>query len=403
MTIRSYETRGQVLYTLATGTPASASNAMGLLQEVQLDHQFGGAIAMDAGLALEQDVDVFGYEYPASEMGLTQTVTYHNTTVAPVMQATGFNLQSEATFKYGVRNLSVESVMGLTQSANTTKEYSVTTVMGLTQEAFRSYTPSNDLALTNIVEWGYGFDAESILGLVETLEFDQVLNKSMTESLDLEQAVAWFIENPCARYQFKQFHGTGGVAPQDQKLNYTNTFLIQSLDDGQVVELRNPETDNRRRYAFNRVNRRFLDGTPDVYSDDNWVTEQTQIYTIVALKRADLDTLFTFLLDNLGREVLVKDWKGVTWIVIITNPGEVYTEDGEGRWTIEFEVVGESVDGEYLVEHMGLDSDLSRAGSIYTRQTASTDGLTTRVLREPFPIDAGMALSGAASFTIVGP
>lgn len=405
MTVRVYQVTGQVLYTLFDGTAGVAESEMALSQEVSFQTLPSGIIFFDAGLALEQEVDVFGLiTMPPedTEMALTQTVVASYPKRPTTLDK--FGLEQEVDWRYGTRNISVEHVMGLTQDLRLSVPISVETVMGLTNEASRHTLPvDEELNLQSEVDWGYGKDAITELGLVEILEFDQILNKSGDANMGLEQAVAWFMESPCIRKQFQSFHGSGGVAPAQPKLNYTNTFLIQSIDDGTIVELRNPEMDNRRRYAFNRVNRTFFDGTPDIYSDDSWITEQTQIYTIIALKRDDLDTLFTFLLDNLGREVLVKDWKGVTWIVIITNPGEVYTEDGEGRWTIEFEVVGEPIDGEFVVNQMRLDDDLSRAGSIYTRLAESADGLTQHSFPQPLPIDSGMGMVGAASFTVETP
>jgi hypothetical protein len=151
-----------------------------------------------------------------------------------------------------------------------------------------------------------------------------------------------------------------------------------------------------------------LDGSPDVYADDDWAVDQEQVYTVVATKRTDLDTVQSFLIDNLGREIVVKDWKGVSWIVIVTNPGEVYTEDNEGYWTLVFQTTGDSVDGELVYDRLGLLEDLSRAGSIWTRQGTHDLGFTDRANRyyEETVVDDPLlsaSLSDEATFTVETP
>jgi hypothetical protein len=101
----------------------------------------------------------------------------------------------------------------------------------------------------------------------------------------------------------------------------------------------------------------------------------------VGQKRADLESLYTFLQDNLGREIIIKDWKGVTWVVVVTNPGDLYTEDSEGYWTLNFEVEGSAFDGEWFFSFLNLDETLSRAGSIYNRSASHGTVVTDNVGR----------------------
>lgn len=359
----------------------------------------GYPVAQDLGLTDEASSML--HQGVASDLGLSDVATYELAELAQsVTQSLG--LSDEVQFGYLVRNFSLEDDLGLSDAVGLAIDRAIADDLGLTDYA--SWTDiRQDLGLTDSAEWGYGFDAENDLGLTDVADFDQILNKSITQGPVVEQAVAWYIEDRCARLQFKQFHGEGGVEPADQKLNYTNTFHIRSLDDGTILTLRNPETDDRRRTAFNRVNRSFFDGTADIFTDDNWVTEDTWIYTLVAVKRADLDSLQTFLQDNLGREVLIKDWRGVTHRVIITNPGEVYTEDAEGYWTIDFEVVGDELEGEFVFDVDPLSDDVSRAGSIYGRSGTDSNILTDRLFRNDIAAENTLSMTDEATFTIETP
>lgn len=416
MTIRTYQYSVTVLQQGANTIIRSVEQDLGLTdwigpprKDVQQDLELqdfgvyyilkgdGYFVAQDLGLTdeassmLHQDV--------SDDLGLSDAATYNLAELAQSV-AQDLGITDAVSYGYKVRNFSIEDDLGLSDTVGLAYDYGVTDDLGLTDYA--SWTDiRQDLGLTDVAEWGYGFDVEQDLGLSDEAEFKQILNKSITHGPIIEQAVAWYIEDRCARFEFKQFHGEGGVAPADKKLNYTNTFLIQSLDDGTLIRLRNPETDDRRRTSFNRVSRSFFDGTADIFTDDNWVTEDSFIYTLTAVKRADLDTLQTFLQDNLGREVLIKDWKGVTHSVIILNPGEVYTEDGEGYWTIDFEVVGDELEGEFVFDVNIVEDDVSRAGSIWVRSGTDSNILSDRLFRNDISAENALGLTDSATWTIV--
>lgn len=422
MTIRTYQYQVQALVTAPSGSDflRSATSALSLLQDAYVGEQrsaetilalvgqavwvnlpFDGVLA-ESQLNLQQTVSAHGFVTVETALNLSSVAEAQFPIIENISQP--LNLGSVASFRVNPINKTVESDLNLQQTLTRDMPISVTTALGLTSVAFRSYTPESDLNLVQVAEWGYGFDAESVISLTGTVDVDKILNQSVTSPNVVSQAVTYFVESPCGKKQFQAFHGEGGIPPKDNPLNYTNTFHIVSLDDGEILTLRNPETDDVRRYSSNRVNREFMDGTRDVFVDPSWVTEQTQLYTIVALKRTELDLLLPFLLNNLGREVLIKDWAGVSWIVIITNPGEVYTEDSEGYWTVDFEVVGEQVDGEYIVEHLDIQTALSKAGSIYTRSGDGTMVLVSKANLQYF-LDAtsDVTLTGDASFTIESP
>lgn len=396
MTIRAYQYTVQVLVT-ASGFNYTVEQDLGLTQEatdgvrrnvtqdlgindgVSLLQFAGNSDSIEQELNLTQEAKAFGYETVENELGLTQNASREVFGTKVVPQA--LNLTSTAEFGFAVKNVSPENELGLTQEAVITFTPNITSNLNLSSIAFRAWTASNDLGLTQTVSAGVGYNVESDLDLTSTVFLNKILNQGLSHSNAVEQAFTYFIESSCNRYSYNRFHGAGGVAPSIRKLSYSNTFYLQSVDGGTVVQLRNPEMDDRQRYAFNRVNRNFFDGSPDIFSDDNWVTEQSQIYTVVANKRSDLESLYTFLQDNLGREIILKDWKGVTWVVVVVNPGELYTEDSEGYWTLSFDVEGEALEGEWFFNYLDLAQTVSRAGSTYNRSVTHSsvvDGLVGR-------------------------
>lgn len=401
MTIRSYQVTVQALVT-ASNLSFSVSHALGLVSEAtdgvrrNPESELGLAQAatwllqpsngdsVESELNLQQEAKAFGFEGVESPLGLSSVATRDILATKVVPQA--LNLNSEVEYRYGVRNLDVETTLSLSSVVNRTFIENVTSFLTLGSSGERIFTPNNDLNLTSTAEFGFGREAESDLDLTSLVELNKVLTQSITNDNVVSQACTYFIESPCNRYNFNRFHGEGGVEPATARLNYQNTFYLQSIDDGTLIELRNPETDDRRRYAFNRVNRNFFDGSPDIFSDSNWAVEQSQIYTIVANKREKLEPVHTFLQDNLGREIIIKDWKGVTWVVIVTNPGDLYAEDGEDYWTLNFDVEGEAFDGEWFIDRLNLEQTPSRAGSIYNR-SASHGSVVEQNLGRAYDVD----------------
>ena len=339
----------------------------------------GGVITILDDLGLTDEVSLADVREVADPLNVTDVATFVFGTIR-VPARSDLLLSDSVEYGYLIRNFHPVDTLGLTQLMGLARDFAVTQALGVTDEA-RFTGTSNVLGLTDVALFGKGKVASNQLIMTQSVDVIQGLNKGIAHELSLVQSVAYYSEAPCYRYAFKTFHGVGGVEPQEKALNYTSKLLMQSIDTGQLVELKNPETDDKRRLAFNRVNRRFFDGTADVFTDDAWVTEQTQVYTITGVKRETLDTLFQFLLDNLGREIVLKDWKGVTWIVMITNPGEVYTEDGEGYWTLDFEVEGAAIEGEYVIDPVSLVQDPSRAGSLWVRSGDSTAAFTDRANR----------------------
>lgn len=376
---------------------------LNLFDFAQAEFKAGHIVSSD--LNLQQDTHVFGYEFPEHDLGLIQSTLVVGPVPRNIDQPLNVVHSVEASFGLRWDGYDTGHDVGLTDAAFIPIILDVEQPLGLQQEAFESEVVDHDLSLNSLAEWGWGYSAANKLGLSHSAANDLVLNQELQHDDVLSQASTYFIESPCAAKEWGGFHGEGGVAPPQQKLQYNTGLTLRSVEDpDNVLELRNPETDDRRRYAFQRVSRDFMDGTADIFADDNWVDEQTQIYTIVAVKRADLDTVWQFLLDNLGKEVIVKDWKGASWRSVVVNPGEVYTEDAEKYWTLDFELVGDETDYEYAAHDLSLAEQLSRAGSIWTRSVAheidaseSTDVNWNRLI----DADNSLGLGSTATATVV--
>lgn len=382
----------EATYTVDEVPPTEASNALVLFSQADWFTLPSGVSVVESELGLQQEVSIFGYEQVESDLALTQDVSSTGPVDRIVNHSSFFGF---ASFVIADPLRVVESELNLSSTASKTQDYSVISNLSLVSDAFRAYTGESDLSLVSTVDWGFGYEVSDTLVLTSVATRDLILNQTVSNGSIVEQACSYFIESRCNRLTRNSFQGTGGVAPSTKPLTYTNKLLLQSKDDPtSIVVLRNPETDDRKRYTFERVNRNYYDNTLDLYSDPAWFDEETQLYTVVALKRSILDDLFSFLQINLGKPVILKDWKGISWDVVISNPGELYSEDRDGYWVLDFEVVGSPTNGEYTASKLVLDGTISRAGSIYIRTLESEMGLTDLTNR-----DYDLGPSSSLSFT----
>lgn len=89
-----------------------------------------------------------------------------------------------------------------------------------------------------------------------------------------------------------------------------------------TVTLPNPEFNDIRLYAKQRVFRETQGGTLHSYSDAAWPTTETLKYRFTWLTETQRDDLFAFFEANLGKVITLVDYLGVSQDGILTNLSE---------------------------------------------------------------------------------
>ena len=307
---------------------------------------------------------------PTSVLALTSEVTLSGLiqgeqhVLALTSEATNFLLDTqtpsstlaltqEATVVFGVPHAAPWGVGGVSQTLSLTggitnvADRVATTTMSLTQEAIASYGLDSVLAFTQTVSAGIGEDIEQDLGISQVVgRGGSEWLRSITSNAGFTSAGnGWNGNDAC----FRRFGSSGGPSSAGK-------LTLFSKDGLYSIILRNPEIDNTRRVAFDRVLRETRGGNLTVYRDQSWNVVQTLLFTIVALKRSTLDDLQTFFLNTLGQEINLVDWLGEEWSGVVTKPDETATEDRNGWWTIAFEFEGSKLDSSGSFQNLNLTS-----------------------------------------------
>lgn len=246
--------------------------------------------------------------------------------------------------------IEITDTLAFVHSASKVAEVSVTDTLTLTQSFVQVNAPIGDghfLDLEQSVSVGFGYDLSDELEFTQTIQTFSDYLRSVTHSDVVEQSLTYYIDNPCNKKQYARFVGEGSASDiAVEGLLFDASFVLESIEDGTLLALRNPETDDVDRLGFNRVNRETRGGELNVYSDPVWAEVNSLLFTITALPDGDgscpdtLSAVLQFMQDTLGEEIYLHDWTGVSWRGVITSPDEAATEDADGYWTVTFEFEG---------------------------------------------------------------
>jgi hypothetical protein len=354
----------------STGPIIDVASFLGLIHGVVIELLIDDFQAVGHTLGLSGTAVTDSFPFLVQDVGLTQTVEVLN--FGPVVQ----QLFLGHIVAVGQPKLaSASSTIAFVSSVGKCVEVEVTQNLGLVD--FATDVQKHELGLSHNVMSYVNNDPhfQQALGLSHSvlINLEYALSPS---SIDIvSQAVAYWIDDgtKCVYNDFNRF-GTLGAEPFTAQTGAKLSFT--SLDgSSDIVFLRNPETDDRDRLGFTRINRETSGGELQVYRDPTWPLVNTLQGTIVGLKLADVEDLLTFFGDHLGEEISLQDWHGRFWRGVIMNPGEPAVEDTRDRWTVAFEFEGVEMPGPDIIQSVGISHGLSVI-QILTRDPAHNLGLT---------------------------
>ena len=225
-----------------------------------------------------------------------------------------------------------------------------------TSVASRNQVPGfgDQLALADAATASVSKPVADTLTLGDLATVSAVHNLSASDTIVLEQSLAFVDASKLLEWLYHPFIGTGAsgpTTPPPATLTYTP---VTGVAPGTLVypvtppysdwlTLRSPDLGNKDRLQFNRVSRESRGGTLIVFADPMWPKVQTQVLTFSGLKEQEARSLLDFMAAHLGMEVGYVDWESRLWTGIITNPTEAMVQDGRGMFTVSFEFEGELV------------------------------------------------------------
>lgn len=282
-------------------------------------------------------VDVaFSNNFPSvtQEIGLSDEVLFELLTEFPTSDIMVINQNAQGWIGVPWLPIEVEHQLDLEDFTGRVITADVSQSISFTDSGVGSYGLENEITFTDSVVAGVERVVSSQMSLTQTLSSaGSEFSRSTSHTLGLVSAANSYNPSKCER-RVGVRRGPSGEGK----------LTLRSKTGGHSVVLRNPEVDNIRRVAFDRVIRETRGGELTVYRDTTWNKVQTLQFTIVATKQSTFDSIQQFLLDTLGLEIVLVDWFGEEWVGVVTRPDEQFVEDNEGYWTFGFEFEGYKTD-----------------------------------------------------------
>ncbi len=330
-------------------------NTFTLEDEVLYLYHPGAFFPTSSELVLSQTFSIQGYHFLESILELIQEVTL-----------TGPNYQTARNYLYitdTCRNtnivLNVEEELELLSLAARTREFSLTSTFTLTDEAYRSFTPSSVLTISQSLLIGKTRGAiHEELNIEPTLLFNAIWVRSITQEAGVGHSLTYYFDSSCMEKSFSPFLGESTFESfSDFKLpiqqNAENGITLIYPANGELIQqitLRAPELDDTSTLIFNRINRETRNGKLIVFADADWAKNKTLHLNFYNLTKTEADTTQDFINTTLGEKIRLIDWEGREWSGIIETAEVTIIENREDNWSLAFTFNG-SLTGSFAVEN----------------------------------------------------
>jgi hypothetical protein len=230
-----------------------------------------------------------------------------------------------------ILNLSIVSVLNLTQQGSPTYDLEAQNVLHFVQVA-ASVNPQATASAIHITQSVVPSRAlENALTISQTVSVAGVYNPSQTtSSITITQGVAYFKTDAVNLYNI----------PVPDPIDYLPVILTLGAS---VVTLKIPEIGDSDKIQVKRVQEQTRGGDTIIFRDPIWSITETLKYKFVNLTRARSQQLLSFFAESIGLSVQLRDHQGVTWNGIITTPDAqvvCINDNNCGSYDVEFEFQG---------------------------------------------------------------
>lgn len=222
--------------------------------------------------------------------------------------------------------LNVVQTLGLSQAGQKTPlDRSVESVLSFVDSAKTNITPDVEsvLVLVDQVEVVRGMSNK--LNLAQTLQLNIVSHQVVTHSLVLTAAASIFKAND------PSFIGIVVPDAVPQKLSMTCGSLS--------IELDYPLFGDSDEIEHLRINQNSRGGDHIIFRDVMWPKVERLSYSFDNLMESKAKSLLDFVHATVGKAIVLTDYNGIVWNVIITNPQAEVSQKGRCSFAtgLEFE------------------------------------------------------------------
>jgi len=175
----------------------------------------------------------------------------------------------------------------------------------------------------------------------------------ITQTLGIGHSLTYYFDTGCIRKSYSPFIGestASAINPPGVQLPFiqdsTKQFRLEYPALGMVEDtilLRAPELDNIDQNVTSRINRETRGGNLIIFADPTWPKVNIIKISFIGLLEAEAISLQDFIINHLGKDILLTDWEGREWIGIITEK-DVISQTSDCNWSASFSFEGVVLD-----------------------------------------------------------
>lgn len=350
-----------------TGIFGTISNTLEIVDQANNFLAIDDRKVAEDELQFAQNAKAFGYETVEQEIEFVQQIGVIGPIIKNITHNLALHQDTSNCIGLSWEPYEIEDELDIDHWAGVGHPLSVSDTLSFIDEVFQANPLTHVINFSQSISIGKSINISDILSLSDSLDSNNLFNVSITHADFIKHAFTYYIDNKCTRKQYNRFQGEGerdGIP--SVPLTFDAFFVLESLSGTkETLEIRSPESDDRQRIGFSRINRETRGGELNVFSDSSWPKIHSLLFTITALSDGCLEkinSLLNFFQNHLGEEILIHDWEGISWRGIITTPNEIATEDQDGWWTISFEFQGSIVDGSFNDQRMNITDQVIFGG-----------------------------------------
>lgn len=211
---------------------------------------------------------------------------------------------------------------------------SLTTILTISDNACRGDTAESTLQFAQSLATSKSHFVEQIIDFVNDTNITVSLNFALTTSLNFFNRPGWMLP-PLKSNMSMIMRGTPQAYVQ-----------VYKTDVGAAITLYGPEFQNDEVFEALRAVNENRNGGILIYRKSTWPTNRVRRYSFSGIKKSVMTAFRTFVKNNAGAQIRIKDHEGNTWKGFITTPDIVFADfskDSCGSYSFSFSALLEPV------------------------------------------------------------
>jgi len=220
----------------------------------------------------------------------------------------------------------------------------------VTDAAIRTFGCTESITITDAAVSEISLPLHEIITINDSAIAEIILNVTVSETMNIYETLGYEVISGISLCTYSPF--IGGSSNPDAPTPPAATGPVETAQDDfqlyypvvgptDTITLRGPESDDRERLHYQRINRNSRGLSLQIYADPQWPKVKHLAIGVDLLTEAKAQDVLDFVTLTTGKEIGFRDWRNRSWKGIIDNPQNAIVRSGRNHWTIAIEFEAE--------------------------------------------------------------